>query len=266
MSSSQNKKDEIFFFDTMWKGEKYEDEPEESYQKTFRLLKLDQPHEGSMSVVDAGCGSGAWGIRLAKRGYVVIGIDISRKLIKMARKLSKTENANFSPVLGDIEYLPFKSEIFDQCLCGGVLHHFRSRSLKLVVKELSRIVKKNGKIFIIEPNGTNPINALGRRLVLFFPGKWVMLRGMATPNERLHTIKSYVKVLKSNDFTEYSCYVVMVRPSSDSCVIHKGEFLQISKNPLKCLVTVREILFDLSWRVLPRVFGGTEILIEATKF
>ena len=41
---------------------------------------------GSGLVVDLGCGSGIWAAELTRAGYDVLGIDISRPMIKLARK------------------------------------------------------------------------------------------------------------------------------------------------------------------------------------
>jgi len=37
-------------------------------------------------VVDLGCGSGIWAAELTRRGYLVLGIDITRAMIELARK------------------------------------------------------------------------------------------------------------------------------------------------------------------------------------
>ena len=57
-------------------------------EEVYGLLKLSHPTEGEL-VLDAGCGLGAWGIRLAKKGYVVVGADISKVQIKQVAELKK---------------------------------------------------------------------------------------------------------------------------------------------------------------------------------
>lgn len=42
-------------------------------------------------ILDVGCGTGDHAIELAKRGYYVVGIDISKEMIKLAKKKSKRE-------------------------------------------------------------------------------------------------------------------------------------------------------------------------------
>ncbi|MFZ3213766.1 MAG: class I SAM-dependent methyltransferase [Terriglobales bacterium] len=49
-------------------------------------------------VVDLGCGSGIWAAELTRRGYDVLGIDISRPMIELARKrapAARLINASF---------------------------------------------------------------------------------------------------------------------------------------------------------------------------
>ncbi|MEA3346992.1 MAG: methyltransferase domain-containing protein [Candidatus Auribacterota bacterium] len=49
-------------------------------------------------------------------------------------------------VVGDIFKLPFKSESFDSVLCSEVLEH--TKDPKQAVKEIYRVLKKNGKLYI----------------------------------------------------------------------------------------------------------------------
>jgi SAM-dependent methyltransferase len=49
-------------------------------------------------IVDLGCGSGIWAAELTRRGYEVLGIDISRSMIQLARKqapAARFVNASF---------------------------------------------------------------------------------------------------------------------------------------------------------------------------
>jgi len=49
-------------------------------------------------IVDLGCGSGLWAAELTRRGYEVLGIDISRSMIRLARKRASAArfvNASF---------------------------------------------------------------------------------------------------------------------------------------------------------------------------
>jgi SAM-dependent methyltransferase len=70
-----------------------------------------------MRVLDVGCGPGRHAHELAKRGYVVHGVDISERFIELAR-IDAPEQATFERA--DARSLTFDSE-FDAviCLCQG---------------------------------------------------------------------------------------------------------------------------------------------------
>lgn len=98
-------------------------------------------------VLDAGCGSGAFSIRLAKEGFKVIGIDLSEDLIRLAQ--TKTiENLQFH--IGDILKIPFSNNYFDLIFCGAIIHHLPDK-ISDISKEFNRVLKSGGKIYFFEP-------------------------------------------------------------------------------------------------------------------
>lgn len=247
---TQDKEREIRFFNKFWRDGKngildiYE---EDKYQETFRSLKLNGSND---LLLDAGCGSGAWGIRLARKGYIVIGIDISRKLIKSTKKWSGQQ---FSAVLGDLEHLPFRPEIFDVCFCGGILHHFRKPHF--AISELYRALKSGGKLCLVEPNGSNPSSILGRLVMRTLPQKWVMKKGIATPNERLHNVKSYIKILADNNFLIKKVIFT-----------YKDDFPNSPlKGTIELLIFTRAAFFKLIKWIFPPLIAATELTMMATK-
>jgi len=249
---TQAKRDEIFFFDSVLKDQKYDEFEEHFYEEIFALLKLSVGK--SNVLLDVGCGSGAWGIRLAKKGYAVVGVDISKALIKSARDWANAANVNFMPILGDVEKLPLKTEAFDICFCGYVLHHFKR--LHQVVFELSRILKPQGEILAIEPNGSNIINKLTRRMMTVFPQQWVMKKGIATSNERVHEIKSYVKMFNKSGFASVQFLAINRKKNSTPLRLSLIDLLKFS----------RELLLDVCRRANPGIIGKTELLMRVSKW
>jgi SAM-dependent methyltransferase len=73
-------------------------------------------------VLDAGCGPGRHSLALARRGFDVVGIDLSPDFVRLAREsaveLDVAERAQFD--VADVRDLPFATE-FDAviCLCQG---------------------------------------------------------------------------------------------------------------------------------------------------
>ena len=78
-------------------------------------------------VLDAGCGAGAYAVELARRGYVVEGVDRSPHLVAEARRRAlaarahEAEGLTVSFEVGDILGLPATGR-YDGLLCRGVLN------------------------------------------------------------------------------------------------------------------------------------------------
>ena len=78
-------------------------------------------------LLDAGCGAGAYALALARRGYVVEGIDRSPRLVAEARsrveaaRAGGAQNLDVSFEVGDILSLP-ATGLYEGLLCRGVLN------------------------------------------------------------------------------------------------------------------------------------------------
>jgi SAM-dependent methyltransferase len=73
-------------------------------------------------LLDAGCGTGRYAAELARRGYIVQGIDLSVGLVDVARRSIDECQASVSFAVGDIQRLP--AGRYDAILCRGVLNDF----------------------------------------------------------------------------------------------------------------------------------------------
>jgi SAM-dependent methyltransferase len=73
-------------------------------------------------LLDAGCGTGRYAAELARRGYVVQGIDQSTELVDVARRSMSKGQTSVSFAVGDIQTLP--ATRYDAILCRGVLNDF----------------------------------------------------------------------------------------------------------------------------------------------
>lgn len=71
-------------------------------------------------VLDAGCGTGRHAIELARRGYVLQGMDLSPELIAVARRAVGGSTGRVSFTVGNITHLPRSR--YAGLLCRGVLN------------------------------------------------------------------------------------------------------------------------------------------------
>jgi SAM-dependent methyltransferase len=72
------------------------------------------------AILDAGCGTGRYSIELARRGYVVHGVDLSPELVGIARQSSSAQTRSVTFAVEDI--LTLAAEQYDGILCRGVLN------------------------------------------------------------------------------------------------------------------------------------------------
>ncbi len=242
------------FFSSLPPNTKYDEFDSQYYNHILSLMHLSKPEPNGKLLLDVGCASGAWGIRLAEKGFTVIGIDISKAFIKSSRDWAKVANVDFNPILCDIDHLPIKAGGIQVCFCGYVLHHFRC--LDFVVAELSSVLEDGGPIFAVEPNGSNMIHKLSRGVMTALPQRWVMSKGIATSNERVHEINSFIKIFNKNELSEIRFITInREKPSS-----HEHPSIVV-----KLLVAGRKILFNSYQRISVGPTGKTELLIHALK-
>jgi ubiquinone/menaquinone biosynthesis C-methylase UbiE len=98
---------------------------------------------GNGTILDLGSGTGYLSIEIAKRtpSLQVYGIDLSRQMVKIARRHAKgVENAQF--VFGNAAKLPFKDDSIDLVISTGASHHWKTPGR--VFDECYRVLK-NGK-------------------------------------------------------------------------------------------------------------------------
>jgi SAM-dependent methyltransferase len=72
-------------------------------------------------MLDAGCGTGRYSLELARRGYVVTGLDASTQLVAAAQRRANYTSIPVSFAVGDILALPALPS-YDAILCRGVLN------------------------------------------------------------------------------------------------------------------------------------------------
>lgn len=95
-------------------------------------------------VLDVGCAAGRDSRRLKDSGFEVIGIDLSKELLKIARR----ENPEIDFISADMVKTPFEDDYFDGIWANAVLHHLDKKEMDIAILEFKRILKKNGVLFI----------------------------------------------------------------------------------------------------------------------
>jgi ubiquinone/menaquinone biosynthesis C-methylase UbiE len=130
----------------------------DSYYFAEMKVRLLKNHESNASirVLDVGCGDGATELYFQQYfpNWKIEGIDVSSESIKYAQQRALT-NARFQ--VYDSFIFPFEEESFDRVFIAGVLHHIAFNHHDDLMKEIFRVLKKKGKLFLYEHNPLNPI-------------------------------------------------------------------------------------------------------------
>ena len=89
------------------------------------------------TLLDAGCGTGRYARELARRGYVVEGVDQSAELIETASHCIHGHGSSVSFRVGDI--LALSAARYDGVLCRGVLNDFVNDDARGVTTDRGRL-------------------------------------------------------------------------------------------------------------------------------
>lgn len=134
-------------------------------KKALQLVSF----RSNQRVLDLATGTGDFAClvqELLKETEVVIGVDISRRMLSIAKE--KVRNRKFKNLitynLSDINHLPFRSNIFDLCTIGYGIRNVSNPSS--VLKEIRRVTQKSGYLVIVE--ATSSSHSLIRFLSNFY--------------------------------------------------------------------------------------------------
>jgi len=97
------------------------------------------------SVLDLGCGTGRHCVYLAKKGFDVVGVDVSRSALKMANEwVQKERLTNVAFTRGAMTNIPFSNRHFDAVISISVVHHAVKKDIVKTIAEVHRILKESG--------------------------------------------------------------------------------------------------------------------------
>ncbi|MEM5869638.1 MAG: class I SAM-dependent methyltransferase [Candidatus Aenigmatarchaeota archaeon] len=128
---------------------KKEGKPYKKILKDMRKIVKFFKKRNVKRILDLGCGTGRHLVYLAKQGFEVYGLDISEQGIKIARKYLKKEKVEGKLKVGDIyKKLPYEDDFFDAIVSTKVIHHADIENIRKLIREMERILKPSGLIFI----------------------------------------------------------------------------------------------------------------------
>lgn len=159
-------------------------------------------------ILDLASGTGDSAKGLLSRGFTVVGLDLSKRMLQ--RAINKLNNTNYIAVSGTAYSIPFMDSSFDGVTCAfGIrnMHH-----TKLALKEINRVLKNQSKAVFLEfsmPKGAIlPIYRFYLKYILpniasLFSSKDAYLY-LSESIERFYPREAFCKLLLESGFE--SCY------------------------------------------------------------
>ena len=115
------------------------------------ILYITKKLEGLPKVraADVGCGSGRYGLgfieHLGEKCHLFC-VDANREMLRHLRhNFVQCGIANFTPLMSDSHRIPIRTDSLDCIISFNAIHHF---SLVDFMREASRVLKPNGKLFV----------------------------------------------------------------------------------------------------------------------
>ena len=131
----------------------------EFYEKIKSEIKVNP----DLTILDAGIGTGRMIMPLLDLDVHLVGIDISREMIKkMKEKISSSSGScQVSLVLGDVTALPFREDSFDFVLSVLVLHLIKR--WENAINETKRVIRNDGLFSIVNQRAPELISKTGQK-------------------------------------------------------------------------------------------------------
>jgi len=122
----------------------YRDEQVLKIESALSAVKIRK----SDRVLDVGCGAGFLFDHIGGSVNLLVGIDISKGLLKTALNRSKSLRKRFSISLirADADYMPFQKEVFDKVFALTLLQNVSDSNMTL--REMMRVAKDNSTIIV----------------------------------------------------------------------------------------------------------------------
>lgn len=168
-------------------------------------------------ILDVGCGSGVFMIEFIKRGAYVVGIDYSDTMLDIAKrelKRHKLPNGKYKIIKADATKLPFGKNEFDIVLATGLADYLTAAQNKLFIKEVARVMKKDGILICGFPVRESPVAFLR-----FGVGLWVRKKIMKLPPIQswfsIEEVRSLLKVGNLEDIKRdkvfYTMWIILAK-------------------------------------------------------
>ena len=144
------------------------------YEKALQLSKSD-------NILEAGCGIGSYAREFARRGYPIVGMDLSPSFLSEAKKITQRENLEIEFILADYNEMSF-SERFSVIFFEGSFFYRSKEGLVSLLNRIHKALTPNGRLYFVHSNHS--------------------IRKKQFPMDNLSEIKKNVFVLQRGEYDE----------------------------------------------------------------
>lgn len=103
-------------------------------------------------VLDIACGTGNYAIELAKKGYIVDGVDLDAAMVEEAKEKAKVENLFINFIQGDMKNIKdlFLEKKYDLVYCIGnsLVHLDNETEIQQMIDDVYKIINTGGRLLI----------------------------------------------------------------------------------------------------------------------
>jgi 2-polyprenyl-3-methyl-5-hydroxy-6-metoxy-1,4-benzoquinol methylase len=111
-----------------------------------------------VNIIDVGAGIGLFEKFIHDEKIHIFGIDVSFKMLQVAIAIGNIDTKCYCQA--DAEQLPLPDNSADIIFSSCVLHHISDEKIENVIKDLKRVCRPGGMIFIFEHNPYNLLTQL----------------------------------------------------------------------------------------------------------
>jgi SAM-dependent methyltransferase len=101
------------------------------------------------AVLDAGCGTGENALHIASLGLQVLGVDVARTAVSIARENATRRGVDAEFVVADALHLHRLGRVFETVLDCGLLHTFDSEERRAYVASVASVTDRGGHLYVL---------------------------------------------------------------------------------------------------------------------
>ena len=192
----------------------------------FNIKSSNKPFK-NIKILDIGCGGGLLSEPMCRLGASVVGKDASEKNIKIAKFHAKKSKLKIDYKVASPEKLKTKIK-FDVILNMEIVEHVED--INFFIKESSKLLRKNGVMFIATLNKTLKSYAfaiIGAEYIL----KWLPIgthdwEKFVRPNDLINITKKNKLILKKLDGMKFNILDNSWKVSNDTSINYITKFLK----------------------------------------